>query len=235
MAHNVNYIKNKTDNNLLKLISNISYERFIPKGDYIYSEGDISNKVYLVKSGIVKIGKLAGNGKEISLRMCKKDDIFGDLTLYSENIFHYLHARVFQEARILVVKKEQLEKSLYDDKQLTIEYMKNMSSLIRRDEPLFRDLILYAKKGALCSTLIRLTNTYGSEQHNGCLITISMTNKELAGFCGTSRESVNRMLSRLRKKEVISVKDGLILVHDLDYLRSVVDYEENQSQLRTMN
>lgn len=56
------------------------------------------------------------------------------------------------------------------------------------------------QKGALYSTLIRLSNSYGVERSDGILINIVLTNQDLAKFCAAARESVNRMLGDLRKK-----------------------------------
>ncbi len=44
-----------------------------------------------------------------------------------------------------------------------------------------------------------MTNSYGVLKENGILIDLPLTNQELANFCATSRESVNRMLNELKK------------------------------------
>ena len=71
--------------------------------------------------------------------------------------------------------------------------MKRMGVHHQKTQSKFRDLILHGKKGALYSTLIRMTNSYGVHQGDGILIDLSLTNQELANFCGMSREVVNRM------------------------------------------
>ena len=45
-----------------------------------------------------------------------------------------------------------------------------------------------------------MTNSYGILKENGILIDLPLTNQELANFCATSRESVNRMLNELKSK-----------------------------------
>ena len=65
-------------------------------------------------------------------------------------------------------------------------------------------------KGALYSTLIRMTNSYGVLKENGILIDLPLTNQELANFCATSRESVNRMLNELKSKvQFLFIKERL--------------------------
>lgn len=92
---------------------------------------------------------------------------------------------------------------------------------MRKFQLKIRDLLLNGKKGALYSTLIRLANSFGIERNDGILINLTLTNQELANFCNTTREYVNRMLSDLRKRHVISMsQSGKILIKDIEYLRT---------------
>lgn len=231
MSHSLNSTKSQLNQHLQDVYSTISYNKTIKKGTFLFSEGDIVNEIYVVKSGRIKIGKITDDDKELSLRMCKKDDIVGELALYTENVKHFLHAKVFEDGEVAVIKKTDLEKILINDNDLMVEFIQIMSGLMRRDQTLFRDLILYGKKGALCSTLIRLTNSFGEKQDDGILLTISLTNQELADYCGTTRESVNRLLSQLRKKKVISMRNSKIMIQDLGYLKNVINCEDCPSEM----
>ncbi|WP_162882473.1 helix-turn-helix domain-containing protein, partial [Serratia marcescens] len=59
----------------------------------------------------------------------------------------------------------------------------------------------------------------------GIVIKTPLTNQELANFCGTSREVVNRMLGDLRKNNVISIEKGIITIHRLAFLKAEIDCE----------
>ncbi|GAA3320238.1 hypothetical protein GCM10020331_030400 [Ectobacillus funiculus] len=79
-----------------------------------------------------------------------------------------------------------------------------MTDHIRKQHTKFRDLVLYGKKGALYSTLIRMTNSYGVPVENGILLDVQMTNQDLANFSSTTRESVNRALNELKGMGILS-------------------------------
>jgi CRP/FNR family transcriptional regulator len=70
-----------------------------------------------------------------------------------------------------------------------------------------------------------MSNSYGVQKGNEILIDLPLTNQELANFCGTSRESTNRILSELKKDNIISVKKGKISILDLQYLKNEIDCE----------
>lgn len=71
-----------------------------------------------------------------------------------------------------------------------------------------------------------MTNSYGVLKENGILIDLPLTNQELANFCATSRESVNRMLNELKKQGTISIHKGKITIHDLQFLKREIACED---------
>jgi CRP-like cAMP-binding protein len=66
---------------------------------------------------------------------------------------------------------------------------------------------------------MRLAKSDGRKKKDRIVINANLTNQELANFCGTSREVVNRLLSELRKKNIISIDKGIITIFDIDYLK----------------
>ena len=113
---------------------------------------------------------------------------------------------MIESGEVVAINKEDLEKQITKNNELAVEFLTWLATQHRKTQSILSDLVLNGKKGALYSTLIRLTNSYGIESENGIVITHPFTNQELANFCGTSREVVNRLLAELRKQEVISVQ-----------------------------
>jgi CRP-like cAMP-binding protein len=195
------------------------------KGTYLFQEGMEADELYLILSGKIQISKVTQDGRELALRICGENDICGELTLFTESPKYLLSALLLEDAEIVAIKKEIIEKEIFQNPSLAFEFMKWMSDHFRKTQTKFRDLVLNGKKGALFSTLIRMTNSYGVHQNDGILIDLPLTNQELANFCGTSRESTNRILNDLKREEVISIKKGKIIIHDLDFLKTEIGCE----------
>ena len=118
------------------------------------------------------------------------------------------------------------ELPLYEkEPALAVSLLKIMGAHLRKQHSKFRDLLLYGKKGALYSTLIRLANSYGKEMDGGILISVPLMNQELANYSATARESLNRMLSELRKSDIIEYRGHLIFIKDIDYLKEAIQCE----------
>nr|WP_134704030.1 Crp/Fnr family transcriptional regulator [Ammoniphilus sp. YIM 78166] len=196
------------------------------KGTYLFQEGREAKELYVIRSGRIQISKITPDGRELTLRICSKNDIVGELTLFTEQAKYLLNAKILEDGEVAVINKEELEQKLFENGALAFEFMKWMSDHFRRTQTKLHDLVLHGKKGALFSTLIRMSNSYGVKTEKGILIDIPLTNSELGNFCGVSRETVNRMLSELRSKEILSIHKGRIHIHDLDFLRREINCEE---------
>ncbi|GLB58876.1 Crp/Fnr family transcriptional regulator [Cytobacillus sp. NCCP-133] len=195
------------------------------KGSYIFQEGMEANELYIILSGKIQISKITAEGRELTFRICGKNEIIGELTLFTNCPKYLLNALVIDAGEIAVVKKEVLEREIFKNSRLAYEFMKWMSDHFRKTQTKFRDLVLNGKKGALFSTLIRMTNSYGVNVDEGILIDLPLTNQELGNFCGTSRESTNRILGELKKDDIIASLNGKIIVKNLQYLKNEIGCE----------
>lgn len=215
----------KLSSNLEQLLQSVQHIRKIEKGTFLYQEGMKATEVFIIQSGRVQISKITPDGRELTLRLCSTGELIGELSMFCPSSKYVLNARVVESGEVAVIAKDELERRLETDNALALEFMKWESLQNRKTQTKFRDLVLNGKKGALFSTLIRLSNSYGKQTDTGIMIDLPMTNQELANFCGTSREVVNRMLSDLRKNHALSIDKGIITIHDLNYLKEEINCE----------
>ncbi|WP_084077808.1 Crp/Fnr family transcriptional regulator [Ureibacillus massiliensis] len=195
----------------------------VDKGNHIFQEGEMAHDIFLIKEGKVQISKEQESGKELTIRICGKGSILGETTLFSQIGSHSTSAIALSQTEIFSLSKSDLELLLTEQPALLIEYLKWLQNENIKNQSLIRDLVMNGKKGALYSTLIRLSNTYGEiTDDNKIFINFNLTNTELANLCSTSREMVNRMLNDLRKQNVLSIDKGYITIHDLNYLKTEI-------------
>ena len=193
--------------------------------EYLFHEGDAAKYFYFVRSGQIFIMKYAESGRVLSLRLAKKDSIIGELPLYEENPVYIFNAIAQIPSEVYAIEFSTLQNYLEKKPALAVSLLKIISRHMRKQHSKFRDLVLYGKKGALYSTLIRLSNSYGEEVDGGILISVPLTNQELANYSATARESLNRMLGELRRNNVIEMRDGLIFIKNIDFLKQEIQCE----------
>lgn len=214
-------------------LQSIMYTRHANKGDYLFWEGETADKLYFVKKGGVRITKLSDTGKSFILYLHQAGDLFGQMDPFRDST-HSFSAEVTENSEIGMIQRKDLEVVLWQHGDLAVEFMKWMGLMHRMTETKFRDLLMYGKPGALCSLLIRLSNSYGVPQGEHTRIDYRINNTELADMIGATRESVNRMLSDMRKEDAVEFQNGLIIIKDLAYLQDICHCENCPAEICRM-
>lgn len=194
-------------------------------GEYLFHEGDHAKYFYFVRSGQIFITKFAESGRVLSLRLATKGSIIGELPLFEKTPIYIFNAVAQSQSEVYAIEFPTLHSYLEKKPALAINLLKIIGMHMRKQHSKFRDLLLYGKKGAIYSTLIRFANSYGREIDGGILITVPLTNQELANYSATARESLNRMLNDLRRQNVIDMRDGLIFIRDINFLKREIQCE----------
>ncbi|HEY2495316.1 MAG TPA: Crp/Fnr family transcriptional regulator [Paenibacillus sp.] len=199
-------------------------DRILPEGSHLFWEGDLSDKLFYIKRGRIKLTKSTDEGKELILYMYQTGDMVGQADPFFSSK-HSFNAEVIEESEIGVIEQKDLEILICQHCEFAIDFMKWMGIHHRLTQTKFRDLMLYGKPGALSSTLIRLGNTYGEERDGNTLINKKITHTDLSNMIGATRESVNRMLSDLRKKDAVEYENGMIVIKNITMLQEICHCE----------
>ncbi|WP_053372361.1 Crp/Fnr family transcriptional regulator [Paenibacillus sp. FJAT-27812] len=199
-------------------LKGIMHTKKVEVHGYLFQEGESAEYMYFVKKGRVKLTKTTDTGNKITLYLHHTGDMFGHITPFQPSVQAF-SAEVIEDAEFGVIEQAELERLLLKNGDLAIEFMRWMGAMYRMTQAKFRDLLLYGKPGALCSLLIRMSNSYGIQQSSHIAINYKATNMDLAEMIGATRESVNRMLSDMRKAEVLDIISGTIVIKNMDYLR----------------
>ncbi|MDR7073739.1 Crp/Fnr family transcriptional regulator [Fictibacillus barbaricus] len=207
-------------------LESIMYPRVIEKDQYLFLDSDRADQLYYMKKGQIKITKLAEDGKELVLYIFQEGDLIGELGITADSRYNY-SAKATAHCEIGIIQQQDLETIIWQHGDVAVEFMRWMSNMHAITRSKFRDLMLYGKKGALCSTLIRLANSYGIMTPTGIVISQTFTNNDLAELIGTTRETVNRMLSTLKKDGVVSLEsEGKLKIIKLNKLKEACSCED---------
>lgn len=204
----------------LNLLKERMTEQHLKAGSHLFWEGEAADKLYLLHAGSTKITKSTEEGKELILHMYQQGDVLGLLNPFHASIHHF-SAMAVEPCHVGVLSQQDLELLLLERNDLAIDFMKLMSINQRIMETKMRDLMMFGKSGALCSTLIRMSNSYGRKEGDTIVITRKITHTELSQMIGATRESVNRMLNDLRKQEIIDYDQDSIIIKDLEQLKAI--------------
>lgn len=193
---------------------------------HICTAGEAATHLYLIQKGRIAIIKETVGGKELSLRIASANDCIGENILFTPLTTYPLSAKVLDCCIVLALPKEQLEHILAENTQALRDCFTWIQIQRMREQTILRDLLLYGKKGALSSTLIRLAHAYGEKDTQQTIrICEKFTHSELASLCATSREVVNRLLQDFKKEKILSEENGFITIHRLNDLQKFCEHD----------
>lgn len=199
--------------------------RRVQAGAYVFEEGERADKLYWMVKGKVKLTKASQDGKQMLFSLYGEGDMFGQFTPYLAQV-HSVGAQALEDCEIGILYRKELEALLLNDRELSMCMMQWLGLNQSIMESKFRDLVLFGKSGALCSVLIRLSNTFGIAYGSDICIAHKMTNTELAEMIGSTREGVNRMLADMKQEGIIANLNGHLVIKDLGFLRRMCQCDQ---------
>ncbi|ESU30405.1 Crp/Fnr family transcriptional regulator [Bacillus sp. 17376] len=205
------------DDQELEKIIDISISREWKKNSHIFMQGDPLENVYFIHEGKVKIYKSDANGREQIVAILKKGEMFPHVGFFRKGGYPG-YSEVLERASLVVVPISQFEKVLVDNPHLSIKVFKVLGEKIVDLQERLEAQILNNTYEQIIKLLIRLGELHGEKQEDGTvLLKADFTNKDLANMIGTTRETVSRTLTKMKKDELITTDSNgnMILVPDV--------------------
>jgi len=103
-------------------ITGISAKEAFEQGKQIFAEGDKGDRFYLILSGEVRISKIIPGVGEEALKVLKKGDYFGEMSLIDEEP-RSAYAIANSNVELLVIDKHDFGKLLEEDKELAYKLL----------------------------------------------------------------------------------------------------------------
>lgn len=193
-----------------------------------YKKGEIimldyqSRGIFYVLSGLVKLSMQDVNGNELIVSIKKPGDVFAESCLFNNDINTYpLTATMFQDGEILFYNSNFVESELKLCPYLSEKIIECMSKQIEEISSRLFEMAHLDTFSKTIKTLEKLIGQFGKYNLDSIYIDLPITIQEFAGFVGTSRESVSRIFSELKKNRLIEIKEKKIFIMDLEKFRNL--------------
>jgi CRP/FNR family transcriptional regulator len=206
----------------LQVIHHNTLERSFEKGAAIFWEGEAGEGFHYVKSGKVKIVKLSDDGREHIIKILIAGEIFAEVLLFNSQPYPATAVAV-ENSRVGIIRNTDLEKLVLDNNLLALQLIKALSQRLLYAQQKIKNLALHDVTARTAEVLLRLSSEQGTKTGVGSVeIDLDMSRQELANLVGTTRETVTRTLSSLRKDGVIDFNGNRIQIVDREYLMKII-------------
>ena len=195
------------------------------KGEYIYLPEELSNKIFFLTEGRVKIGSYGEGGKEITKAILNKGEVFGELSLVGENKRRDF-AYAMEDATVCAISVEEMKSLMRDRSELNLFLLNIMGSRMLELEQRLESLVFKDSRTRIVEYLYDLASKKGQKVGYETLVRKFLTHQEIANITATSRQTVNTVLNELRDKNVLTFDRRRMLVRDMDKLKKEMETPE---------
>lgn len=204
--------KHLTDEEMESVLD-IARNRLYRQGTHLFMQGDPLTNVYFILKGKIKIYRTDIHGKEQIVNVLGENQMFPHQGFF-RNDNYPAHAEVLEEATLVYIPINLFEDFLISNPEISVKVFRVLGDIIVDLQNRLEEQILHNTYEQIILLLIRLTKSHGKDLQDGYFkITTQFTNKDLANMIGSSRETVSRTLTQLKKSGLVETKNNYMVVN----------------------
>ena len=193
----------------LQALSSKAVTRHYPRNTIIISEGDVSDSLYCILSGRVKVFLNDDEGKEVILNNQGPGDYFGEMALLDSGP-RSASVMTIEDSKMVVISKVDFDEFLLLHRDAMRKIMCGLIKRLRALTDNVRSLALMDVYGRVARVLLELSVKEGDT----LVIKEGLTQQDIASRVGASREMVSRILKELRTGGYIEIHNKHIVIKE---------------------
>lgn len=173
--------------------------RSLRRGDVLFAEDSLADALYVVESGRIAIANRSPDGRESVVALMEPGDLFGEMSLFDGH-GRSAEARALEASRVVSVPYAPLRSVLESRPELLWGVVALLARRLRNMDMALADSVFLDVTGRTAKRLLELAGDADEFQ-------LPITQEELAGMVGASRERVNKAIASFIKLDWIEQRD----------------------------
>lgn len=169
------------------------------RGQLIYGRSQVSNSIYLVIDGKVKVCRTADDGRQVVVDIYQPDEFFGECGFLGDKQ-RTEEAVALDATKVMTWTTAEIEELVVRRPRLGIALVQ---LLVRRSQEFGARIESFSIDNIgrrLVRSLIRFSERLGRDSGDGSVDMMPFTHELLSQYVGTSREIVTHYMNQLRRQ-----------------------------------
>lgn len=210
-----------------KNIKNPNLEKFLDekhnikckKSQQFIMEGAPAHGLFFVRKGQVKVVKTGIYGREQIVRFAKDGEIIGHRG-FGPGKYYPIGALAINETLLCNFTNDTLSRILHEVPDLTFDLMMFYAEELNRSETKVRKFAQMTVREKVIDSFLYINRKFGQTDEG--YFNIQLPRKDFADFAGTTEEQVIRIISSLKKEDLLKTKGKKIGIVDIDLLKKEI-------------
>ena len=192
--------------------------RRFPVGAALFHERAEGDAVLVLTSGRVKLSCVTDGGREALLGIREPGELIGEMSAIDGGE-RSATATALEPVEVIVVSRDAFVAFLDRTPGVALVLARVLARRLRDADRKRIEYLAQDAVGRVCSRLVELADRFGETDAGGTHIELAITQEELAGWTGSSREAVIRALRTLRELGWIETRRRGVTLLEVEQLR----------------
>lgn len=192
-------------------LNDIKSTAVYPKGAMLFIEGQMARGVFVLCSGKVKLSTTSREGKTIITKISESGDVLG-LNAVVSNRPYEVTAEMMEPGQANFIPKDSLTQMLRDFPEAAMRVGQQLSRNYYTAYEEIRTLGLAASPSEKFAKLLLAWSTKTTQSDGSSQVRLTLTHEEIAEIIGTTRETVSRLFSEFKKKQLMQAKGATLMI-----------------------
>ena len=197
----------------LKELDSLKRMRTFSEGEVLFSENELADEVMILCQGKVKLSISSADGKKIILSIAEPGEVMGMGSVIASHAYEST-AEALEPVQVNSIGRREFMNFLQRFQQVALHAARELSEAQIRACSEIKLIGLGQSVPQKLAMLILQWDGKAPAEKKG-KVKLALTHEEVAQLLGTSRETVTRALTELKKKKLIEVHG--VDVHILNY------------------
>jgi CRP/FNR family transcriptional regulator len=198
---------------VLRSLDEVSHHSVMPGGALLFVEGQTPRGVFILCSGKVKLSTTSKEGKVLILKQAEAGEVLG-LSAAISSTNYEMTAETASPCQLNFIGRQDLMALLENESEVGMHAALWLSREFQGAYRDIHDLVLARSSSGKLARLLLSCAPPGIQASEELHLRSSMTHEEMAQRIGSSRETVTRLLSDLKKKRLIRLEGATLVIRD---------------------
>jgi CRP/FNR family cyclic AMP-dependent transcriptional regulator len=193
----------------LRMLTTVVTRRSVSRSTTVIAGGDVTDSLYIILSGRLKVMMSDTEGKEVILSILGPGEFFGEMGLI-DDAPRSASVVALEPCELMSIAKRDFKKCLAENFEMSMAVMRGLVRRLREADRKIGSLALLDVYGRVARLLLDMAETVDGEK----IVTKRLPKQDIAKMIGASREMVSRVMKDLQMGGYIEMRGSNIVLRD---------------------
>jgi CRP/FNR family transcriptional regulator len=203
---------------IVQRLNDIKSTAIYPKSAVLFIEGQRPRGIFILCTGKAKLSTSSSEGKTIITKISDAGDVLG-LNATVSNHPYEVTAEMIEPGQANFISRESLLQFLKEHGEVALRVAEQLS---RNYYVAYEEIRTLGLATSPAEKFAKLLLAWDAEKNGDNQIRLTLTHEEIAEMIGTTRETVSRLFSDFKKKQLVTIKGSSLVIRNKPGLEKLV-------------